>query len=147
MELHSAIQHKEIDGGANAAYWDTVRRGGHTNPEQDLMLAVLKDALLNYRKNLGTPNKSFKDDQLWFFTDETDRLFSFESVCAVLGLDAGRIRKHLLAWKTENRRERPARSEDNGRRLRPARGYGVLMTAHPELNKRSLPAVPSQVNL
>jgi len=101
MELNPAVQRKEIDGGANAAYWDTVRRGDHANPEQDLMLAVLKDALLNYRKNLRTRNRLFKDDQLWFFAEETDRLFSFESVCAVLGLDAERIRKRLLAWETE----------------------------------------------
>ena len=101
MELNPAIQRNEIDGGANAAYWDTVRRRTHTNPEQDLMLAVLKDALQNYRKNLRTPNRLFKDDQLWFFADETDRLFSFESVCAVLGLDSKRIRKRLLAWETE----------------------------------------------
>jgi hypothetical protein len=147
MELNPSIQRKEIDGGANAAYWNTVRRGGHTNPEQDLMLAVLKDALLNYRKNLRTPNKSLKADQLWFFTDAADRLFSFESVCAVLGLDAGQIRKHLLAWETENQSESPARTENSGRRLRPAPGCGVLMPAQPELNKRSLPAVPSQVNL
>ena len=101
MELNSALQGKEIDGGANAAYWETVRRRGHTNPEQDLMLAVLKDALLNYRKNLRTRNRLFKDDQLWFFADEADRLFSFESVCAVLGLDSKQIRQRLLAWETE----------------------------------------------
>jgi hypothetical protein len=101
MELNPAIQRNEIDGGANVAYWDTVRRRSHANPEQDLMLAVLKDALQNYRKNLRTPNRLFRDDQLWFFTDETDRLFSFESVCAVLGLDSQRIRKRLLAWETE----------------------------------------------
>lgn len=103
MELNPAIQGKEIDGGANATFWDTVRRKGHANPEQDLMLAVLKDALLNYKKNLRTRNGLFKDDQLWFFTDETDRLFSFESVCAVLGLDSKGIRKRLLAWETEAR--------------------------------------------
>ena len=101
MELNPALQGKQIDGGANAAYWETVRRRGHANPEQDLMLAVLKDALLNYSKNLRTRNRLFKDDQLWFFTDETDRLFSFESVCAVLGLDSKGIRKRLLAWETE----------------------------------------------
>lgn len=103
MELNPAIQGKEIDDGANATFWDTVRRKGHANPEQDLMLAVLKDALLNYRKNLRTRNRLFKDDQLWFFTDEPDRLFSFESVCAELGLDFRRIRKRLLAWETEAR--------------------------------------------
>ena len=100
MELNPALRGKEIDGGANATYWDTVRRRGHANPEQDLMLAVLKDALLNYRKNLRTRNRLFKDEQLWFFAAESDRLFSFGSVCAVLGLDSKRIRERLLAWET-----------------------------------------------
>ncbi len=104
MELNPALQGKEIDGGTNAAYWETVRRRGHAHPEQDLMLAVLKDALLNYKKNLRTRNRLFKDDQLWFFAEETDRLFSFESVCAVLGLDSQRIRQRLLAWETETAR-------------------------------------------
>jgi hypothetical protein len=101
MDFNWAIQHKEIDGGSSANYWDTVKRRDHQHPEQDLMLAVLKDALLNYRKNLRKPNKRFSADRAWFFANDRDRLFSFESVCFVLGLNSQRIRKHLQAWETK----------------------------------------------
>ncbi|HEV8724785.1 MAG TPA: hypothetical protein VGW77_29565 [Candidatus Binatia bacterium] len=57
MDFNWAIQHKEIDGGSSANYWDTVKRRDHQYPEQDLLLAVLKDALLNYRKNPASRTK------------------------------------------------------------------------------------------
>ena len=65
------------------------------------MLAVLKDALLNFRKNLHNPNKLFKADRAWFFQNDRDDLYSFESVCAVLGLSAPGIRRRLLVWQIE----------------------------------------------
>jgi hypothetical protein len=111
MDSYPIIQPKEIDDGANTSYWDTVRRKGHNNPEQDLMLTVLKDALLNYRKNLRNPRKSVNADRVWFFGVESDRLFSFESVCTVLGLNSQRIRKRLLDWESEARAGRTADSK------------------------------------
>jgi hypothetical protein len=98
MELESPIERVYIDDGDNARYWDTVKYNGHGHPEQDLMLALLKDALRNYRKHLRNPKKSLDEDRRWFFSNDRDGLFSFESVCAVLGLNAQRIRKHLRAW-------------------------------------------------
>ena len=99
MNFESPIEHVDIDDGDNARYWDTVKHNGHGYPEQDLMLALLKDALRNYRKHLRNPKKSLDEDRRWFFADDRDGLFSFESVCAVLGLNAQRIRKHLRAWE------------------------------------------------
>ena len=91
------------EGGTNGDFWDNLRCKGHGYPEQDLLLAVLKDALVNYRKRLRRPNKTFHADRAWFFENESDRLFSFESVCAMLGLSAGKIRQHLLAWEREGK--------------------------------------------
>ena len=79
------------ESGTNGDFWDTVRHTGHSCPEQDLFLAVLKDALLHYRKNLGRTNKAFRAERAWFFDNKTDRLFSFESVCAALGLNAALV--------------------------------------------------------
>lgn len=90
------------ESGTNDDFWDTMRRKAHGYPEQDLLLAVLKDALVNYRKNLRRRNKTAHADRAWFFDREADRLFSFESVCAALGLSAERIRQHLLAWERGN---------------------------------------------
>ena len=88
------------NGGDNARYWDTVKRKGHGYPEQDLMLALLKDALRNYQKQLRRPKKSLGEDRRWFFSNDLDGRFSFESVCAVLGLNAQQIRKCLRAWES-----------------------------------------------
>ena len=88
------------ESGTNNDFWDTVRRTGHTYPEQKLFLAVLKDALLNYRKNLRRSNKAFLAERAWFFEDEQDRLFSFVSVCAALGLSSERICHSIMAWET-----------------------------------------------
>jgi hypothetical protein len=70
------------------------------------MLAVLKDALLNYRKQLRNPKKSLRRDREWFFANDDDGLFSFESVCAVLGLDPQRIRKRLRLWERKRQPDR-----------------------------------------
>lgn len=61
------------------------------------MLAVLKDALMTYKKRVHSRNKLFKEAEAWFFSRERERLFAFETVCGVLGLSPGRIRNELLA--------------------------------------------------
>ena len=101
MDLISTIQYPESDDVESAIFWRTVRSNEHALPERDLMLAVLKDALLNFRKNLHNPNKLFKADRAWFFQNDRDDLYSFESVCAVLGLSATGIRRRLLVWQIE----------------------------------------------
>ena len=80
-------------------YWETVIRKNYSQPEKELMLAVLKDAIINYKKRMHLGNALFKEAETWLFERERDRLFSFETVCAVLGLSPGKIRKELLAWK------------------------------------------------
>ena len=99
MNFESAIERMNIDDVDSARYWETVKRNGHGRPEQDLMLALLKDALLNYRKQLLNPKKRLSEDRRWFFASDRDGLFCFESVCAVLGLNAQRIRNQLRAWE------------------------------------------------
>jgi hypothetical protein len=100
-ELTTLTLPRILEDGESARYWNTLRRRGHFSPEQDLMLAVLKDGLLSYRKNLRKPGLSRFDDREWFFSVHDDCLFSFESVCMVLGLSAQRIRKRLLDWERD----------------------------------------------
>jgi hypothetical protein len=80
-------------------YWETVIRKNYSQPEKDLMLAVLKDAIMNYKKRMHLGNALFKEAEAWLFEREHDRLFCFETVCAVLGLSPGKIRSELIAWK------------------------------------------------
>ena len=87
------------DMASACKYWETVIRKNYLQPERELMLAVLKDALIIYKKRLHLGNALFREAEAWFFDREEDRLFAFETVCAVLGLSAEKIRGELLTWK------------------------------------------------
>ena len=87
------------DMAVTSKYWETVIRRSYSQPEKELMLAVLKDALLTYKKCIYSGNALFKEAETWLFDREPDRLYAFETVCAVLGLSAEKIRQNLLAWK------------------------------------------------
>jgi hypothetical protein len=87
------------DMAVTSTYWETVMRKNYCQPEKELMLAVLKDALMTYKKRAYSGNALFKEAETWFFDRERDRLFSFETVCAVLGLSPEKIRQNLLSWK------------------------------------------------
>lgn len=107
-------------------YWETVLRKRYSQPEKELMLAVLKDAILNYRKRMHLGNILFKEVEAWLFERDRDRLFSFETVCAVLGLSAGKIRGELLAWKLN------ALSDLSGAKRKALRGHDrVVTTGYP----------------
>jgi hypothetical protein len=87
------------DLGTNGDYWDTFRRKTHSSPEQDLLLAVLKDALLSYRKQLRRRGENLQAERAWFFANDVDHVFSFESVCAGLGVSPAQIRRYLREWE------------------------------------------------
>lgn len=97
MNANVTLRVNEV--GSNGDFWDTMQRQRYDLPERYLLLAVLKDALLSYRKALRRRGKCRCVERAWFFDDDTDRLFSFESVCAALGLSPARIRGHLLLWE------------------------------------------------
>ena len=63
------------------------------------MLAVLKDAIMIYKRQIYSRNALFKEAENWLFDMERNRLFAFETVCAVLGLSPEKIRQNLLTWK------------------------------------------------
>jgi hypothetical protein len=99
MENRFPIRVFADDMAVTSTYWETVIRKNYSQPEKELMLAVLKDALMTYKKRVHSGNARFKEAETWFFDTEKDRLFSFETICTVLGLSTGRIRNELLAWK------------------------------------------------
>lgn len=74
--------------------------GGHTpSGEFKLFFAILEDALRCYvrTKNCrsGAKRAEFVAARAWFRTRGTPHVFSFESVCAFLGIDAGWLRARL----------------------------------------------------
>jgi hypothetical protein len=74
----------------------------HT-PEVKLMLAVLKDAIDCYLKYVSAKQRRARklsnEAEQWFFSDEDDWLYSFQSVCDILKLDPDYIRRALLRYK------------------------------------------------
>jgi hypothetical protein len=71
-------------------------------PETALMYAVLEDAFLCFHKQFETENRLVertREAEEWFFSDDSHWLFSFVSVCHVLGLEPEYVRKKLKHWK------------------------------------------------
>ena len=66
------------------------------------MYAVLEDAFLCFHKQFETENRLVertREAEEWFFSDDSHWLFSFVSVCHVLGLEPEYVRKKLKHWK------------------------------------------------
>lgn len=100
MEEKSPAKLPPSDAALVAQYWDGMRRQDYLEPERYLMLAVLRDALLDYTKNVSTRNQRFRSARSWFFNEQSDRLFSFETICEMLNLDPAYIRSRLQAGDT-----------------------------------------------
>jgi hypothetical protein len=74
---------------------------GSLTPQQKLMLAVLTDAIDCFRQygaaSDGRSERLFQEARDWIFERDSDWPFSFENICDTLGLDAGYIRRGLIA--------------------------------------------------
>lgn len=84
-------------------YYDTLRRSHHLQPEKRLMLALLDDAVKCFQKYLpaksGRGKRRFTEVEQWFWDKTREDTFSFEHVCAVLGLSPSYLRRMLNQWK------------------------------------------------
>jgi hypothetical protein len=71
--------------------------------EKKLMLAILKDALKCYRRNVSGKSvhsqKIFHETEEWFHEEETSYLYSFLNICSWLGVDFKMIREKLKEMK------------------------------------------------
>ena len=70
----------------------------HCEAERKLLVAVLEDAILDYKKDVGFGGVRFREAERWIFGKDTDRLFAFETICSTLGLSAQRIRADLVTF-------------------------------------------------
>lgn len=86
-------------------YFDRLRRKGSCPGEEQLMLAVLEDAVHCYKANLFAHNvrrqKLFAEAEEWLFDPESDAIVTFDYVCGVFGLDAGYLRAGLRRWRED----------------------------------------------
>ena len=94
-----------VGSGAGVAedYFAALQRREHLEPETALLLATLEDAIDCYKKYSSEQNKlgkeRFREAEYWLMEEKDNRLFSFVSICEVLGLDPQYIRHGLREWK------------------------------------------------
>jgi len=98
MHGESAVRLTADDTALTERYWETVTKWQTPEPERDLMLAVLRVAMRDFKKRYHARDAHFRNARDWLFEGGSDELFAFESVCAVLRLSPRRIRNSLLQW-------------------------------------------------
>ncbi len=96
----------EIDAIHPTQYYLANRSMRLASGEKKLMLAILKDAIKCYRRNVTTKSihsqKIFAETEEWFYDEDTNYLYSFLNICAWLGVDFKLIREKLSEMKQES---------------------------------------------
>ncbi|OGF69860.1 hypothetical protein A3H65_03175 [Candidatus Giovannonibacteria bacterium RIFCSPLOWO2_02_FULL_45_14] len=91
-------------------------------PEKRVMLAVLEEAVHCFQKYICAKYPKeislFDDAEAWFMDESDGGLFSFVSVCEILGLDPAYVRKGLFAWRDAKIAAVAKEPEDKRRRRR-----------------------------
>jgi len=90
---------------AENEYSKTLRRTQHFKPEEQLMLAILEDAVFCFQKYLFADDHKgralFEDTERWIVEEDGGWFFSFTNICEVLGIDPAYLRSGLLGWKEQ----------------------------------------------
>jgi hypothetical protein len=153
----------EYDTLLPVQYYDRVAGGNTPSGEFRLFFAILEDALRCYvrAKNCRTGAKraEFVDARKWFFARGNSGVFSFESICAFLGIDASWLRRRLESLAPSDlpmkqfhtRRRRLARLPSPSRKCRPrpslyaaatnghgANGRAIVSNGHISIEEREI---------
>lgn len=71
--------------------------------EEGLMLAILEEAIACFRKYVHARDERgkalFRDAEQWILERESEWIFSFDSICETLGINASYLRQGLIRWK------------------------------------------------
>jgi hypothetical protein len=90
----------EVDPVAPHLYLDSFKRTRILEPEKELMLAILTDAVECLHKHSGsrqpTGMKLFREAKEWIFDEDQKGAFSFLNVCDALDLDPCYIRRGIV---------------------------------------------------
>jgi hypothetical protein len=101
--LNKVVSLFEPDALLPIQYLDTIRRVVPIEPEKRLMWAVLEDAIECYQSHFLSRKpraaESFNEIEKWILETDYRWLFSFNSICDMLGFDADYLRAGLLAWQ------------------------------------------------
>jgi hypothetical protein len=97
MPITGRVFFQSEDFALTDRYWENVKNREFDDPERQLMLAILKDAIMDYKKYRGTQTIRFRDARQWLFESDADHVFSFMHICSIFGLSAAKIRHDLRA--------------------------------------------------
>jgi len=127
-----------------AQFFAEFRHEARIERERLLMLAVLADGVNCYRKYAFAHDPEgrqiFAETLEWVISRDAGQLFSFESICDVLDIDAEHARRGLRRWYDRARQAR------TGRRLpRPMR-QGLVGQTRPGLDGRR-PVHPDAIRI
>jgi hypothetical protein len=102
-DLDDRVLPMEADTVDPYVYLCTRRRQILAEPELKLVFALLEDALRCVGKYLRTRGRkgrsAYRDTDAWIFSRDDDRVFSFGSVCEILGINPDYLRKGVAQWK------------------------------------------------
>jgi hypothetical protein len=77
------------DTAVTEQFLDTMRGSHHLTPERDLVIAILEDAIYSYRKYRWARDPegrgNFREAEEWIMEGSNDWIFSFNSICEILG--------------------------------------------------------------
>ena len=96
-------------------YFDTFRRKLHLEPEKKLMLAILEDAVACYQKYAIVRDSKgqalFEEAEAWVHEKNANEIFSFDSVCEMLGFEPDYLRHGTGCMeRPDARRTQPRKS-------------------------------------
>jgi hypothetical protein len=95
------------------------------------MLAVLEDAINCFQVNVmarsGRRKKLFNESEDWIMGWDDDWIFSFVSVCELLGFNPEYVRRGLLRWK-EKKLARIPTPHSRGKKMMD--GYSLAANGH-----------------
>ena len=127
-------------------FFDNFKRKRPLEPERELMLAVLADAVECYWKYSGARDgigtRLFRDAREWLLDDDERRPFSFVNVCSALQLEPSYIRQGVLARKQQSMTEKNVKNIPPRyvrRNLKDRRKRGVYLPARRNRTRAASP--------
>ena len=113
-------------------FLETTRKKSHLEPEKDLMLAVMEDAVDCYFKNIFAKTEKekalFRDAEDWILEENSRRFFSFDNICEILNINPQYLREGLINWKQRKLNDLPKLNTRYRRYPKPSVNRSFLKT-------------------
>jgi hypothetical protein len=98
------------DSMAMQQYLDAFRRSEYLGAEKSLLVAILDDAVQEYKKYYraddGEGKRRFREVEEWVMHAGDGWIFSFDNICELLGLDPEYVRRALYETQFEPGQEK-----------------------------------------